>query len=144
MNEDLLSIRHKRYRERRCVNCGGACSNGATLCAVCATSKRFCPLCMKVWAAPPPRKRRRISDACWQCRHTQKYGHAPTPQAIYQAQLSVQRKARLQEIIALYRRGMPMRRIAEQMEINLATLRLVVYRARKAGEWPEKLRRKRE
>jgi len=50
---------------------------------------------------------------------------------------------RMSVIQALYRNGMPIQAIADKLGITPEVTTSRIYRARKRGQWPEELRRKR-
>ena len=136
---DVLSIQRKRRQQGRCLRCG--VKTRGTLCIACRVAWRACPRCERVYDRRDAcHNGARPSCYCKPCHNIQVHGVCRTA-----AEDRARRRAAphplLPAIMRMYRRGLPSPEIGAALGISDNTVRQIITRARKNGQWPAGLRR---
>lgn len=143
LDADLLAIRRKRRQQKRCVACGASVPRAA-LCKVCRATLRYCPRCEAVYPLAETSQRDmsngRSTAYCLPCGNVVRNKRG-RPLAQYLAEQRQRTHPKLPAIIKLYRRGVRIRQIADELDINRNTLRALIDHARRTGRWPKHLSR---
>jgi hypothetical protein len=145
IDPDLLAIRRRRRQAGRCVRCG-ATAGRAALCKACGADWRYCPKCENVYGLAAVRSRSavegRTTAYCTPCsrlirRHSIRSWDERTAAA------ERRRRELLKKVIPLYKKGMTFREIAARLGMTTGSLSGWIGYARRRGEWPAGLTRKR-
>lgn len=143
IDPDLRAIQRKRRQDGRCLLCARKTPRAA-LCKACRVDWRYCPRCERVH--PLAESFQRTDDAgrstsyCLPCGNIVRNGPRRT-RAQYQADSQRQRNARIRRALALYRKGLSYREMAERLGLTRGMLSGLISYARQVGEWPAELQR---
>lgn len=142
IDPDILAIRRRRRQEGRCVACGVR-SGRAALCDVCRATLAYCAACGATYPRRPGLAVWCTSDYCTPCKvQYQREARGGVTCAEHSARLVARRQALLRQVIRLYRAGATYDAIATALDIPRSTLASVMTFARRRGEWPAGLRRR--
>jgi len=143
LDTDLLSIRRKRRREKRCLACG-APTPRAALCKACRATLRYCPRCEVIHPLAETSQRSaalgRSTSYCVPCGNKVRNKRDRDWQT-YLAEQRQKSHPKLPQIKRLYKQGLTYEQIADALKMNCGTLRALIAHARKTGRWPKTLTR---
>lgn len=136
-----LVLRYRRQK-RMCVGCGAAVSK-IVLCDSCRATLAYCPACESLYPRRPSLPTRCSSEHCVACVTRLSQGRrGGGSREGYNRRRQARRKELLPQIIAHRRAGLEYQAIADAMGLSLTQITVLVRDARKHGEWPTELRRK--
>lgn len=141
LDTDLLAIRRKRRREKRCLACGEKTPRAA-LCKACRATLRYCPRCEAVYPRGGASQRDasggRTTAYCLPCGNAVRNKRG-RDWAAYLAEQRSREHPKLPQIKKLYKAGLTYPQIAGELGMNCGTLRAVIGHARKTGRWSTRL-----
>lgn len=126
-----VALVRQRRQERRCTACGIP-AGAWTLCSTCRVDYTYCPSCERVY----PSATTYASRACNTCERTARQKRIASTLRDCEHPL-------LRKTIRLYRRGLSQQAIADELIISASALRDLIHHARRKGQWPDGLTRRR-